>query len=335
MTDRKTATRQRKTRRDAPPPLPRAPLSVVDAKDSAALFHRLAVASALRITEAGRVFLAEDAMAPTHKLRVALRRHRSLLKLFAAHLSPGFLAAQSEQAKAIAARLAPIRETDVMVTETLPALAGRWETANELSPAAATRRQRALAALSRKLEKNAERARTALRRDPEFSLALCDLLLDLNAELAAPSGRTDAPCAAARPAKRPAKPRRLARAALDAAARKLARFGNRLDTLTIDKRHEMRKKAKTLRYAVEFFGPLFDPLDAKPYRKALRRLQDSFGVLNDAADLEKLRSVQLSTTLRPFVEAAIEEVREHASREYALAKTTWADFDKRRPFWRK
>jgi triphosphatase len=44
-----------------------------------------------------------------------------------------------------------------------------------------------------------------------------------------------------------------------------------------------RIAAKKLRYAAEFFAPLFPAKRGRTYRKALARLQDVLGRLNDAA----------------------------------------------------
>jgi inorganic triphosphatase YgiF len=48
-------------------------------------------------------------------------------------------------------------------------------------------------------------------------------------------------------------------------------------------RHTLRKRAKRLRYTVEFAAALFDPRAVRRYLKPLRELQERLGALNDAA----------------------------------------------------
>jgi len=85
----------------------------------------------------------------------------------------------------------------------------------------------------------------------------------------------------------PAKPavaiRKTAGTALNkrwAKARKRARH---LARLSIAELHELRKELKKLRYAVEFLGPLYPDRKLKPFLKRLKKLQDVFGDMNDAA----------------------------------------------------
>lgn len=68
--------------------------------------------------------------------------------------------------------------------------------------------------------------------------------------------------------------------------KKLKKAGN-LATLSDEQRHQVRKNAKKLRYASEFFSSLFEEKDArrkyKRFVKALERLQNKLGALNDLA----------------------------------------------------
>ena len=62
----------------------------------------------------------------------------------------------------------------------------------------------------------------------------------------------------------------------------------RLDELSVPERHELRKRLKMLRYAAEFFTPLFPEAETGRFLKRLRRLLDTFGYLNDVAMAETL-----------------------------------------------
>jgi CHAD domain-containing protein len=64
------------------------------------------------------------------------------------------------------------------------------------------------------------------------------------------------------------------------------RHGHHLPDLPDDARHALRKDAKKLRYAAEFFGSLYSRGGKKKRRrfmKALERLQGHLGKLNDRA----------------------------------------------------
>ena len=47
-------------------------------------------------------------------------------------------------------------------------------------------------------------------------------------------------------------------------------------------RHRLRKRAKRLRYAVEFSGALFERRAVRRYLRALRALQERLGAFSDA-----------------------------------------------------
>jgi inorganic triphosphatase YgiF len=75
--------------------------------------------------------------------------------------------------------------------------------------------------------------------------------------------------------------------ALDRLRKKIKKHAKALKNGTDTERHEVRKDAKKLRYAAEFFAPLFDDKHGsrrfKQFGKAMEKLQDHFGALNDLA----------------------------------------------------
>ena len=79
--------------------------------------------------------------------------------------------------------------------------------------------------------------------------------------------------------------------ALAKAWRRVQKWGEKIDDLTPEERHSMRKKLKSLRYATEFFLPLYSARKAKPFLKKLQRLQDIFGYLNDVATSRQLLEI--------------------------------------------
>jgi CHAD domain-containing protein len=73
--------------------------------------------------------------------------------------------------------------------------------------------------------------------------------------------------------------------------RKLLKKSRRLDGMSIEELHRLRIATKRLRYATEFFAPLFSdshPSRQKTILKYLRTAQESLGSLNDA---ERARSL--------------------------------------------
>lgn len=78
---------------------------------------------------------------------------------------------------------------------------------------------------------------------------------------------------------------KFAAAALDRARRKVKRNGRDIKRADDGERHELRKSAKKLRYAAEFFAALFaDPREQRRHKRfvaLLEELQDQLGALND------------------------------------------------------
>src|SRR4029077_5179557 len=104
-------------------------------------------------------------------------------------------------------------------------------------------------------------------------------------------------------------------------------------------RHELRKKLKKLRYAVEFFAPLYPQKRVEPFLKRLKNLQTVFGDLNDAA---MVRSALAARTApgsgEPQSERAtgwvIGATQARAAFSWAGAKDLWGSLEDTRPFWK-
>jgi len=65
--------------------------------------------------------------------------------------------------------------------------------------------------------------------------------------------------------------------------KKISKLGERIGELDAAERHDLRKRLKKLRYALDFFSPLFKKKRVKKYAKRLSDLQDILGEMNDAA----------------------------------------------------
>ena len=82
--------------------------------------------------------------------------------------------------------------------------------------------------------------------------------------------------------------RAFADSALERDHKRLMKRGKRLHGIDAEERHKVRIAAKKLRYATEFFQSLYRQRRVKKYVKALSRLQDELGWLNDAVVAQSL-----------------------------------------------
>ena len=215
---------------------------------------------------AGLAVGGEAAPVHLHQLRVALRRLRTVLALFAHWSSePGTARALEAQWQIHFKRLGAARDADVLAATWMPQLAAAG--APLLQLAAGPPHEDVGAAL----------------RDPAVSVLLLHTLA-----LAVPGQQraaAAAPSATARPASgSPEVP------ALQAAARQILERAwirawadaKGYAQASVDHQHRARKRLKRLRYALELLQPLFP---AKPTRKMLRALNSALKALGDHNDL--------------------------------------------------
>nr|CRH08162.1 Protein of unknown function. putative CHAD domain containing protein [Candidatus Magnetococcus massalia] len=64
--------------------------------------------------------------------------------------------------------------------------------------------------------------------------------------------------------------------------------GEEIDRLSTEELHQLRIDCKKLRYATEFFAPLFEEKGVSRFIKEMKQVQDLLGVLNDVAVLPGL-----------------------------------------------
>lgn len=244
--------------------------------DAGAAFGAIARAC-LEHYEANRAgILAGEDPEYLHQGRVALRRLRTALGLFARVLEPHARRRLRRDLRRLLRRLGPARDWDVFMAFTLaPALAAA--PGNKGLEALARRSERL-----RRLE--GERARRAAAGFPaaqlERGLGALPLLED----------------AARLPV------RRHARDALARCARRVRRRGRGLAGLDAAGLHRLRLAVKRMRYALHYFAPLFRKRRVEPLREALESLQHALGGANDcamaAALLRKLRAAPGSVVAR-------------------------------------
>lgn len=210
-----------------------------------------------------------------HQLRVALRRLRSLLTLFAPVVEPTRLALLRSEIGWLAGRTGPARDWDVFLGELLPPVRDACPDApglGLLAASAETLRREGYLSLHEAM--NAPRYATLLMRLGE----------------ALESGSLWSPTAEGRQL-RSARLRDYAHRLLDERHRKVRKRGRRFVRLASADRHRVRIAVKKLRYATEFFSSLYPRKRAVAYGRAMAGFQEELGHLNDIATAERLLAV--------------------------------------------
>lgn len=268
---------------------------------------------------AGGVFLDEH----VHQLRVGLRRLRSAMRLFDGRVpegSPGeALAATMDSARALFRALGASRDQ--------AAVGGPLQRAL----------RDALAAVGLAFDAPALPAADDAT-DPTRRVRARDaqaLLIDLFEMVQpgagapasdAPDGRTAGADAA------PLRPRLADR--LNRWHRQISADAGRFATLDDAARHRLRKRAKRLRYAVEFSGALFGAKAVRRYLEPLRELQERLGALNDVnVALAAFRAVE-NAACGPGVVFTLGWLAARRDARIAEAVPALQRFAKAKRFWR-
>lgn len=251
-----------------------------------------------------------------HQARVALRRLRSVFRVFGAAVPREPFAALLEQLKVLGQTLGAARDCDVLVTEMLMRSA-RGVTNH---PGIAGLRKRAQAARRRANQA----ARTAVAAP-----AYTGMLLRLSATLNAGSWRRGgARAAAALP--------QFAAAAMARQHSRVAKRGRRIEKLAFRDLHRLRIAVKRLRYTAEFFQSLA-PKKARNYIRALSELQDLLGTLNDNAVAWRLLDTLGAEDPSPAYQQAVGYVRGWSAVEAERCRNqlpeAWRQFMKMQPWW--
>jgi inorganic triphosphatase YgiF len=264
-----------------------------------------------------------------HQFRVAVRRMRSMLSVFSKLLDPARVDWLKAELKWIADQFGPARDWDVFIAEILgPPLGAGVEPA-------------AMAALAAAAE---DRRRDAyvLVREALKSSRYAALVLKLSA-FTETQGWAPQPCPPDHPLAQPIK--EWSEKILNRAHKKTLRAGEGLENLDVPARHLLRIRVKKLRYNTDFLQALYESPAKKKYLKALERLQDDFGHLNDVAVAETLLADLTADAVgddtdegRNIRAAAAAIMGWHArglhDSEPRLLED-WSGFIKASPFWRQ
>ncbi len=241
-----------------------------------------------------------------HQVRVGLRRLQMALKSFGEETAD--LKALGRRGRTIAGAFGPARELDVFAQELLAPVARKY------------RQDESFAAFEAALRHaRGEAWDDALGEilNPEFGAFLNDVA----------AAAEQAPAAGGRIGK-------ISRRALGAHWRKAKKSGKKVRKVYDNRTHKLRIALKKLRYAAEFFAPLYPKKKFGPYLKELKSLLDAMGEANDVHGISgTLAHLGAGPELR-FAAGAISGW--HAGREKALVRKAmkgWRKFKKNKPFW--
>jgi triphosphatase len=269
-----------------------------------------------------------------HQMRVALRRLRAAISLFADMLFDPQTEEMKSQFKWISQELGPARELDVFiqrvvrpVTDGKPNGPGAAVLAKDLQQRREEAFARATAAIESKRFRDLVLATAAWIEAGDRMRSPDDL----------PRLLREQPIVGAAPDE------------LRRRWKKILKAGAQLDQLDPQRRHKMRIQAKKLRYASEFFGGAFPGKKAVRRRKGfvaeLEKLQDALGDLNDIAvheglserivDAQDASDKQRGGRAKKAFAAGRLSGREEARVASVLkdAERAYRAFAKAKPFW--
>ena len=259
-----------------------------------------------------------------HQLRIGLRRLRSAFVAFAPVLESPEMKRLNEEARWLGRLVGHLRDLDVVAND----IVRREATTHPDEPG--------LSALADALLRQAEDMRGCVRKvliEARVQAFLIDLVrfVETRGWLVPQdfeqTGRLAAPVS------------ELAGQTLVRRWKKVRKHARGLETLTVEQRHELRKELKKLRYAVEFFAPLYPARRVDAFLKHLKKLQAVFGDLNDAATVRAmLTGADSPASDKPTAQRAVGWVvgasQARAEFTWTGAKALWKNLEETRPFWR-
>ncbi|MEM9704477.1 MAG: CHAD domain-containing protein [Pseudomonadota bacterium] len=279
-----------------------------------AMLHAGLCFSANRIAETGRALNSGAPEALRHA-RVAMRRFRSIERVFRKAAASTALKTLSAEARILAGVLGEARDWDLFLSDTLPAV-------EDIASAPAGIEKLRARALSLRARAWARVEQTT--HEPEFRiLPLRILEAAEKLDMSTPAMQARAPD--------------FARRALDRRLEKAREAAADLSVKAPEAGHPLRIELKKMRYASQLFRSQFDPARRKPYMQAMSLMQDSFGALNDAVVAQALsaRAAEgaggAALGASGFVAGYSAARAEHAARAILPA---WKAFNDMTPFWR-
>jgi len=259
---------------------------------------------------------------PVHQMRVAMRRLRAALGLFQRGFPCRDFVSMRDDAKRIASAMGDARNWDVFADLVHDGPGKNFSTESGFAP---------LLAASGKFRAAGHATVDALLQSRDTTRFVLSALTFVsrrgwrNEMLGADLPMLSAPAAG------------FAASCLARLDRQVRKRGRHIVDLPADSRHEVRIALKKLRYATDFFAPLFpDSQAVRTYARATARLQDVLGRFNDMAMAIDLVN-RLPLDNDPAASRAAGIVLGWYGRDAAITtddlQETWRRFRKAKPFW--
>ncbi|MFW5893539.1 MAG: CHAD domain-containing protein [Verrucomicrobiota bacterium] len=215
-----------------------------------------------------------------HQFRVALRRLRSVLRLYKPNLPAKQYTKFKNVLKWISERSGAVRDWDVFLEQRLDPVRSHYpdlSALDTLADQAAIRRRHAQSSFTRAL------------RSTRYARFLIDLYEWIHERQWREQPVTEESAALFSPL------HEFADAKLRKLQDKVHKKGRKFRQLSDQDRHKLRIAIKKLRYACEFFRSLYSKKNIDKRLKRLKRLQDYLGELNDIANLPARAEMLLAT----------------------------------------
>ena len=255
-----------------------------------------------------------------HQMRIGVRRLRACLSLARRTMAPARIEPLRGELRWLAHALGAARDCDVFTLETLPAFTSAVGRSSGTGALRTELRALQAQAVARRSEARAL-ARAAVASPRFLRLVLAAAALAETPVVGSPD-----PAALALPAQQ------ISRPLLKRRHRALLALGANLAHAAPEARHAARLAAKKLRYATEFFAPLFTRSRTRAYRRALTALQEELGAWNDAAVAVELAG-ELAGATSPAAAAFNGWAAAQANARSDALDAAWQAFARARPFW--
>lgn len=228
-----------------------------------------------------------------HQVRVSFRRMRSALVAFKSILPKNQRKAWARTIQDLVNETGPARDIDVLIEEALPAF-------RAAVPQPFPGEADVLGALTTKRGEAYDTVR-AMLDGQSFAAFLRDF-----ADWVETPGWSNGGTPKKKRIRQEHPVGDFAREQLDTLHAMVLERGESTDTLDAAAMHKLRIACKKLRYATEFFTPLYDGMDG--YTKNLKAIQDTLGHLHDTAVMTDLLHGLLSLEANPQAERFIDEI---------------------------
>lgn len=307
------------------------PSSLSRAMTAGEAFQAVARACLQHLLGNERLLHASRDPAIVHQMRVAIRRTRAAISLFKEVVHDDRREPIRKELKWIANELGPARDPDVFIAEVVEPLRAQHPDALGLEDVARSLETR---------RRGAYETALAAVTSPRFRVLVIDVAAWVE------TGRWLADCDERAREVRDQPVADFAAAMLTRRRKRVRKQGRHLAELDAPSRHAVRIEVKKLRYAAEFFAPLFEARSRSKRRerflRSLEELQEHLGILNDVSVGSDLgpdpRPADAAGSADPHRRAAAELIAAHQSArsDAALqpALDAYTDLAEAKAFWR-